>query len=101
MTDIVCSKCDELKADNVKLLKDVESLTLEVKNLKEKEKEFENKIKSSENEDFWIKFENKNFKEKETKFQSQIKVLENEKLVLEENKIENEKAINSHLDKIT
>ncbi|MFS7935229.1 hypothetical protein Hanom_Chr05g00401021 [Helianthus anomalus] len=48
----VCLKCDKSEADNVKRLKDLEILTLENKILKQKEKELENKIKSSENEDF-------------------------------------------------
>ncbi|MFS8025077.1 hypothetical protein Hanom_Chr16g01470701 [Helianthus anomalus] len=106
----VCSKCDESRADNVKLLKDVESLTLENKKLKENEKEFqnkitvleneklkiekdfENKIKTLENEDvFWIKLEKKSFKEKETEFEGQIKSLENEKCVLNKNEIDNQK----------
>ncbi|MFS7953193.1 hypothetical protein Hanom_Chr07g00615681 [Helianthus anomalus] len=38
-SELACSKCDESNADNVKLLKDVESLTLDNKNLKENEKE--------------------------------------------------------------
>ncbi|MFS7946929.1 hypothetical protein Hanom_Chr06g00542121 [Helianthus anomalus] len=37
-----CSKCVKSEADNVKLLKDVESLTLEIKGLKD-EKEYDNK----------------------------------------------------------
>ncbi|MFS7978269.1 hypothetical protein Hanom_Chr10g00913561 [Helianthus anomalus] len=41
-----CSKCDKSGAHNVKLLKDVESLTLENKILKEKEKELQNQIKN-------------------------------------------------------
>ncbi|MFS7938565.1 hypothetical protein Hanom_Chr05g00441231 [Helianthus anomalus] len=41
----VCSKCDKSREDNVKLLKEVESLTLENENLKENEKELQNKIK--------------------------------------------------------
>ncbi|KAJ0558449.1 hypothetical protein HanIR_Chr07g0336481 [Helianthus annuus] len=97
----MCLNCEKSKSENVKLLNDVDSLTLEIKRLKEKEKEFENKIKASEKEDFWIKLENKNLKENETKFQDQIKVLENEKFVLEKNKFENEKAITSHFEKIS
>ncbi|KAM0031087.1 hypothetical protein Hdeb2414_s0017g00504551 [Helianthus debilis subsp. tardiflorus] len=68
-----CSKCDKFRADNVKLLKDVESLTLENKILKENEKEFQN----------------------------QINILENEKFVLNNNDFENQKAINSRREKIT
>ena len=43
------------------------------KKIKELEKEFESKKKSSEDEDFWIKLENKNLKASESKFQEQIK----------------------------
>ncbi|MFS7982892.1 hypothetical protein Hanom_Chr11g00968091 [Helianthus anomalus] len=60
--------CESLESENVKLLSDVNSLTVENKILTEKEKDFESKRKSSENEDFWIKLENKNLKENETKF---------------------------------
>ncbi|MFS8022455.1 hypothetical protein Hanom_Chr16g01439621 [Helianthus anomalus] len=67
-SETVCSKCDKSEADNVKLLKNVESLTLENEKLKENEKEFENKIKSSENENLWIKLENKNFKKRKKNF---------------------------------
>ncbi|KAJ0518516.1 hypothetical protein HanLR1_Chr11g0416091 [Helianthus annuus] len=93
--------CVKLKSENVKLLNDLNSLTSENKILKEKEKDFESKRKSSENEDFWIKLENKNLKANETKFQEQLKVLENEKSVLENIKIENEKSIKSHLERIS
>ncbi|KAJ0481655.1 hypothetical protein HanIR_Chr13g0645001 [Helianthus annuus] len=98
---IVQSICEKLKAENVKLLDSVNSLTLENKGLKENEKVFENKQKSSENEDFWIKLENKNLKANESKFQEQIKVLMNEKSVLENLKIENEKTIKSHFGRIS
>ncbi|MFS8002439.1 hypothetical protein Hanom_Chr13g01202091 [Helianthus anomalus] len=40
-----CLKCDKYESDNVKLLKDVESLTLENEKLKENEKDFQNQIK--------------------------------------------------------
>ncbi|KAJ0577729.1 hypothetical protein HanIR_Chr05g0239331 [Helianthus annuus] len=93
--------CKQLKSENVKLLSNLNSLTLENKVLKEKEKDFESKKKSSENEDFWIKLENKNLKANETKFQEQIKVLEYEKSVLENIKIEHEKTIKSHLERIS
>ncbi|MFS7910985.1 hypothetical protein Hanom_Chr02g00112631 [Helianthus anomalus] len=64
-----CLKCDKFESNNVKLLKDVESLTMENKKLKENEKDFENKIKISEHEDiFWIKLENKVLKEQQTEF---------------------------------
>ncbi|MFS7888598.1 hypothetical protein Hanom_Chr00s000001g01597101 [Helianthus anomalus] len=46
--------CEKLKSENVKLLNDLNSLTSEDKNLKEKEKDFVDKRKSSENEDLWI-----------------------------------------------
>ncbi|MFS7923087.1 putative transcription factor interactor and regulator CCHC(Zn) family [Helianthus anomalus] len=71
------------------------------KKIAEFEKDFESKRKSSENEDFWIKLENENLKENETRFQEQLKVLENEKSVLENLKIENEKSIKSHLERIS
>ena len=45
--------------------------------------------------------ENKNLKENETRFQEQLKVLENEKSVLENIKIENEKSIKSHIERIS
>ncbi|MFS7936050.1 hypothetical protein Hanom_Chr05g00410831 [Helianthus anomalus] len=32
----VCSKCNKIKSDNVKLLKDAESLTLEIENFQKK-----------------------------------------------------------------
>ncbi|KAJ0752725.1 hypothetical protein HanPI659440_Chr09g0327591 [Helianthus annuus] len=93
--------CEKLKSENDKLLNDLNSLTSENKILKEKEKDFASKRKSSENEDFWIKLENKNLKANETKFHEQLKVLENEKSVLENIKIENEKSIKSHLERIS
>ncbi|KAJ0846898.1 putative transcription factor interactor and regulator CCHC(Zn) family [Helianthus annuus] len=93
--------CVKLKSENVKLLSDLNSLTSENKVLKEKEKDFERKKKSSENEDFWIKLEKKNLKANETKFQEQIKGLENEKSILENIKIENEKIIKSHFERIS
>ncbi|KAJ0437412.1 hypothetical protein HanHA300_Chr16g0601891 [Helianthus annuus] len=71
------------------------------KKIAEFEKDFESKSKSSESEDFWIKLENKNLKESETRFQEQLKVLENGKSVLENLKIENEKSIKSHLERIS
>ncbi|MFS7977583.1 hypothetical protein Hanom_Chr10g00905691 [Helianthus anomalus] len=93
--------CERLKSENDKLLNDLNSLTSKNKILKEKEKDFESKRKSSENENFWIKLEKKNLKENETKFQEQLNVLKNEKIVLENIKIENEKSIKSHLERIS
>ncbi|MFS7911453.1 hypothetical protein Hanom_Chr02g00118251 [Helianthus anomalus] len=46
----VCRKCDKSRYDDVKLLKDAETLTLENKNLKQNEKDLKNQIKSLENE---------------------------------------------------
>ncbi|KAJ0548176.1 putative transcription factor interactor and regulator CCHC(Zn) family [Helianthus annuus] len=98
---MIQESCEKLKAENDKLLGGLDSLTFENRKLKENIKVFENKQKSSEDEDFWIKLENKNLKASESKFQEQIKILENEKTVLEILKNENEKTIKSHLEKIS
>ncbi|KAJ0601722.1 putative transcription factor interactor and regulator CCHC(Zn) family [Helianthus annuus] len=98
---IIQESCEKLKAENDKLLGGLDSLTFENRKLKENIKVFENKQKSSEDEDFWIKLENKNLKASESKFQEQIKILENEKTVLEILKNENENSIKSHLERIS
>ncbi|MCG5051267.1 hypothetical protein L2164_21580, partial [Pectobacterium brasiliense] len=98
---MVQENCEKLKVENDKLLSNLNSLTFENRKLKENVKVFENKQKSSEDEDFWIKLENKNLKASESKFQEQIKVLENEKSVLENLKNENENSIKSHLERIS
>ncbi|MFS7905873.1 hypothetical protein Hanom_Chr01g00052761 [Helianthus anomalus] len=67
----VCSNCEKSRSDNVKLLKNVESLTLE----------------------------NKNFIKLENDLKNQIKILENEKSVLNKNDFEKQNIINSHLEK--
>ncbi|MFS7929364.1 hypothetical protein Hanom_Chr04g00331681 [Helianthus anomalus] len=41
----VCSKCEKSRSDNVKLLGDVESLTLENKNFIKSENDLKNQIK--------------------------------------------------------
>ncbi|KAJ0599019.1 hypothetical protein HanIR_Chr03g0100111 [Helianthus annuus] len=82
----------------IKLEKEGECAQVKIKKL---EKELESKQKSSEDEDFWIKLENKNLKANESKFQEQIKVLMDEKSVLENLKIENEKTIKSHFERIS
>ncbi|MFS7948051.1 hypothetical protein Hanom_Chr06g00555421 [Helianthus anomalus] len=70
---IVCSDCEKSKSENVKLLRDVESFTLE----------------------------NKNFIKLENDFKNQIKILENEKSVLNKNDFEKQNKLNSHFENIT
>ncbi|KAF5822344.1 hypothetical protein HanXRQr2_Chr01g0025371 [Helianthus annuus] len=69
----VCSNCEKSRSDNVKLLRNVESLTLE----------------------------NKNFIKLENDLKNKIKILENEKSVLNKNDFEKQNIINSHIEKIT
>ncbi|MFS7936342.1 hypothetical protein Hanom_Chr05g00414441 [Helianthus anomalus] len=43
-SESACSKCDKSEANNVKLLKDVDCLTLEIKNLKDEKKSYDKQI---------------------------------------------------------
>ena len=85
-----CSNCENLKSENAKLLRDLESLSLENENLKKAENVLKNQIQNSEIEKVKI----------EKDFQSQIKILEDGRDVFSKNNIEKQKMINSHLQKI-
>ncbi|KAJ0715632.1 hypothetical protein HanPI659440_Chr13g0503451 [Helianthus annuus] len=74
-----CLNCENLKSENAKLLRDLESLTLENKNFKNLENE---KVKI------------------EKDFQDQIKILEDEKDIFGKNNLEKQITINSDLAKI-
>ncbi|MFS7953357.1 putative transcription factor interactor and regulator CCHC(Zn) family [Helianthus anomalus] len=121
----VCFKCDNLKTDNDKLLKDAESLTSKVKKLEdvkhaddkqililkencEKLKVENNKLLSNFNS---LMLKSQKFEEKvkncenektkiEKDFQKQMKILEDGRNVFSKNNIEKQKMINSHLQKI-
>ncbi|KAJ0546491.1 hypothetical protein HanIR_Chr08g0361611 [Helianthus annuus] len=85
-----CLNFENLKSKNAKLLRDLESLTLENKNFKNSENDLKIQIKNLENEKVKI----------EKDFQSQIKILEDGRDVFSKNNIEKQKMINSHLQKI-
>ncbi|MFS7987164.1 hypothetical protein Hanom_Chr11g01019231 [Helianthus anomalus] len=93
----VCSKCDSFKTENDKLVKDAESLTLEVKKLNDKKqaddkqilflqgdcdklKDENDKLLSNLNS---LTLENKKLKENAKNFQDKIKVFENVKVKME------------------
>ncbi|KAM0027418.1 hypothetical protein Hdeb2414_s0019g00539941 [Helianthus debilis subsp. tardiflorus] len=78
-----CSTCDKFELDNVKLLSDLDSLTLENKILKKKEKVFENEKSKIEKD-----------------FQKQIKILEDERDIFGKDNLKKQIAINSYLAKI-
>ncbi|MFS8001454.1 hypothetical protein Hanom_Chr13g01190561 [Helianthus anomalus] len=92
ISESACSKCDKSEADKVKLLKDAESLTLEIKNLKDEKKSGDKQILEmrevcekvkSENVKLLsdlnsLTLENKIIKEKEKDFESKIKSLESD-----------------------
>ncbi|KAM0027605.1 hypothetical protein Hdeb2414_s0019g00542151 [Helianthus debilis subsp. tardiflorus] len=54
----MCSKCENFESDNAKLLKDVESLTLEIKNMKHEKKSNEKQIHEIHENFENLKFEN-------------------------------------------
>ncbi|KAJ0743502.1 putative transcription factor interactor and regulator CCHC(Zn) family [Helianthus annuus] len=85
-----CSNCENLNSENAKLLRDLESLTLENKNLKNSENVLKNQKQNLENEKLKM----------EKEFQSQIKILEDEKDIFGKNNLEKQIAINSYLAKI-
>ncbi|MFS7986278.1 hypothetical protein Hanom_Chr11g01008421 [Helianthus anomalus] len=85
-----CLNCENLKSENAKLLRDLESLTFENKNLKNSENDLKIQIKILENEKVKI----------EKDFQNQIKILEDVKDIFGKNNLEKQIAINSHLAKI-
>ncbi|KAJ0615542.1 putative transcription factor interactor and regulator CCHC(Zn) family [Helianthus annuus] len=85
-----CSNCENLKSENAKLLRDLESLTLENENLKNSENVLKIQIKNLENEKLKMGKE----------FQSQMKILQDGRDVFSKNNIEKQKMINSHLEKI-
>ncbi|KAM0057529.1 putative transcription factor interactor and regulator CCHC(Zn) family [Helianthus debilis subsp. tardiflorus] len=120
-----CSKCDSFKTENDKLLKVAESLTLEIKELKDKKQADESQILDlqenceklkAENDKLLVglnslTFDNKKLNEKvkgleieksrsEKEFQNQMKILEDGRNVFSQNNIEKQKLINSHLQKI-
>ncbi|KAM0056088.1 hypothetical protein Hdeb2414_s0006g00214001 [Helianthus debilis subsp. tardiflorus] len=109
-----CSNCEKSETDNVKFLKDMESLTLENKTLKIEKKADDEQILElcliceklkSENDKLLkniesLSLENKNFKKLESDFKSRIKILENERDIFGKNNLEKQSEINSHLDKI-
>ena len=85
-----CLNCENLKSENAKLLRDLQSQTLENKNFKNSENDLKIQIKNLENEKVKI----------EKDFQNQIKILEDEKDIFGKNNLEKQIAINSHLAKI-
>ncbi|MFS7936282.1 putative transcription factor interactor and regulator CCHC(Zn) family [Helianthus anomalus] len=120
-----CSKCDNLKTDNDKLVKDAESLVLKVKKLENEKQTDEKQILDLQEKCEKLKaesdklldgfnsliYENKKLNEKvkgfeiektkiEKEFQNQMKILEDGRNVFSQNNIEKQKMINSHLQKI-
>ncbi|KAJ0444580.1 hypothetical protein HanIR_Chr16g0833371 [Helianthus annuus] len=93
----VCFTCDNLKIENDKLVKDAESLTLEVKELKNRKQTDDNQILvlqgnceklKAENDKLLsnlnsLTFENKKLKEKEKVFEEKVKGFEIEKTKIE------------------
>ncbi|KAJ0507164.1 hypothetical protein HanIR_Chr11g0503321 [Helianthus annuus] len=105
--EVVCSKCEKSEADSTKLLKDVESLTLENNTLKnEKKADGEQILKLRSDNDKLLKslesllLENNNFKKLENDFKSQMKILQDERDIFGKNNLEKQSEINSHLAKI-
>ncbi|MFS8026478.1 putative transcription factor interactor and regulator CCHC(Zn) family [Helianthus anomalus] len=108
--EVVCSKCEKSEADSVKLLKDVESLTLENNTLKNDDEQIQglrlNYEKLRSDNDKLLKnlesllLENKIFKKLENDFKSQMKILQDERDIFGKNNLEKQSEINSHLAKI-
>ncbi|KAM0037746.1 hypothetical protein Hdeb2414_s0013g00406881 [Helianthus debilis subsp. tardiflorus] len=112
--EVVCSKCEKSEADSVKLLKDVESLTLENNTLKNEKKTDDEQIQGlrssceklrSDNDQLLkslesLLLENNNFKKLENDFKSQMKILQDERDIFGKNNLDKQSEINSHLAKI-
>ncbi|KAJ0532645.1 hypothetical protein HanIR_Chr09g0399261 [Helianthus annuus] len=105
--EVVCSKCEKSEAVSVKLLKDVESLTMENNTLKnEKKADDEQILEVRSDNDKLLKslesllLENNNFKKLENDFESQMKILQDERDIFGKNNLEKQSEINSHLAKI-
>ncbi|KAJ0433365.1 hypothetical protein HanIR_Chr17g0869461 [Helianthus annuus] len=105
--ETMCSKCDNVKTDNDKLVKDMASLASEVKKLKDKKHTAENQIiwlhencekLKAENDKLLNDFNSVALKKQE--FEEQMKILEDGRNVFSKNNIEKQKMINSHLQKI-
>ncbi|KAJ0531882.1 hypothetical protein HanIR_Chr09g0390521 [Helianthus annuus] len=102
-----CSKCDNVKTDNDKLVKDMTSLASEVKKLNDEKHVAENQILwlhenceklKTENDRLLNDFNSLTLKNQE--FEEQMKILEDGRNVFSKNNIEKQKMINSHLKKI-
>ncbi|KAJ0466644.1 hypothetical protein HanIR_Chr14g0674451 [Helianthus annuus] len=105
--ETMCSRCDNVKTDNDKLVKDRASLASEVKKLKDEKHAAENQILwlhenceklKAENDKLLNDFNSLTLKNQE--FAGQMKILEDGRNVFSKNNIEKQKMINSHLQKI-
>ncbi|MFS8024735.1 putative transcription factor interactor and regulator CCHC(Zn) family [Helianthus anomalus] len=105
--ETMCSKCDNVKTNNDKLVKDMGSLASEVKKLKDEKHTAENQILwlhekcenlKAENDKLLNDFNSLTLKNQE--FEEQMKILEDGRNVFSKNNIEKQKMITSHLQKI-